>query len=182
MPIRKLHNTLKNSLMDYDPFIVAHLIKFEKPQRVAQFGGDIQGVATDFTYITDAQHDILYDDGETDRSGSSLGVQNYRANKILQIGTINENIQAKASNMSIKLDTASLGAEVDSNISFTSTEITGDVDLQEAGFQEGDKIKVTRSGSSNNNKHVRIDKFKNDGKTIVYTAIDSITSIASAQL
>ena len=168
--------------MDYDSFIVAHLIKFEKPQKVAQFGGTIQGVATDYTYITDAQHDILYDDGASDKGGSLLGVQNYRANKVLQIGTINENIQAKASNMSLKLDTAALGAQTDSNISFTSTEITGDVDLMEVGFQEGDKIKLTRPGSSNNNKHVRIDSFKNGGKTIVYTAIDTITSIGSAQI
>ena len=168
--------------MNYDPFIVAHLIKFERPQKVSQFGGDIQGTATDYTYITDAQHDILYDDGETDRSGSSLGVQTYRANKVLSLGVINENIQAKASNMTIKLDTAALGANASSNVSFTSTEITGDVDLQDAGFQEGDKIKLSRAGSSNDNKHVRIEKFKNDGKTIVYTAIDTITNIAQAQL
>ncbi len=168
--------------MNYDPFIVAHLIKFEKPQKVSQFGGIIQGAATDYTYITDAQHDILYDDGSTDNSGSDLGVQNYRANKILQLGVINENIQAKASNMSLKLDTASLGAQVDSNISFTSTEITGDIDLMEAGFQEGDKIKLTRPGSSNDNKHVRIDSFKNEGQTIVYTAIDTINNINTAQI
>lgn len=180
MTIRNLHNTLKTSLMNYDPFIVAHLIKFERPQKVSQFGGDIQGTATDYTYITDSQHDILYDDGGTDRSGSSLGVQTYRANKILSLGVINENIQAKASNMSIKLDTAALGASASSNVSFTSTEITGDVDLQDAGFQEGDKIKLSRAGSSNDNKHVRIEKFKNGGKTIVYTAIDTITNNASA--
>ena len=44
MTIRSLDNTLKNSLLAYDPFIVVHLVKFEKPQSVAQYGGKIAGL------------------------------------------------------------------------------------------------------------------------------------------
>ena len=167
--------------MNYDPFIVAHLIKFERPQKVSQFGGEVQGTALDFTYITDAQHDILFDDGGKDRSGNLLGVQNYRANKVQSLGTINENIQAKASNMSLILDSSSLGASAQATVTFTSSEMAGDVDLVEKGFQEGDKVLLTGTGS-NNNKYVRINSFKNDGKTIVFTAIDSISSDSSAKI
>jgi len=181
MTIRNLNSTLKTSLMNYDPFIVAHLIKFERPQKVSQFGGEVQGTALDFTYITDAQHDILFDDGGKDRSGNLLGVQNYRANKVQSLGTINENIKAKASNMSLILDSSSLGASAQATVTFTSSEMAGDVDLVEKGFQEGDKVLLTGTGS-NNNKYVRINSFKNDGKTIVFTAIDSISSDSSAKI
>jgi hypothetical protein len=181
MTIRNLNSTLKTSLMNYDPFIVAHLIKFERPQKVSQFGGEVQGTALDFTYITDAQHDILFDDGSKDRSGSSLGIQNYRANKVQSLGTINENIQAKASNMSLVLDSSALGASAQSTVTFTSSEMTGDVDLAERGFQEGDKVLLVGTGS-NNNKYVRINSFKNEGKTIVFTPIDTISSDSSAKV
>lgn len=181
MTIRNLNSTLKTSLMNYDPFIVAHLIKFERPQNVSQFGGEVQGTALDFTYITDAQHDILFDDGSKDRSGNLLGIQNYRANKVQSLGTINENIQAKASNMSLVLDSSALGASAQATVTFTSSEMTGDVDLAESGFQEGDKVLLTGTGS-NNNKYVRINSFKNNGKTIVFTPIDTISSDSSAKV
>ena len=180
MSVRNINNTLKTSLMNYDPFVVSHLIKFEKPQKVGQYGGvPIKG-PKDYTYITDSQYDVIFDDGAKDISGNDNSEQTYRANKVLKIGTVNENIVARASNMSLVINSASLGAEADSNISFTSSEITGDVDLVEAGFQEGDKIFLSRNGASNNNKHVRIESFKNGGKTIAYTAIDSITTVGSA--
>ena len=83
--------------MNYEPFIVAHLIKFEKPVSVLQYGGESQGIATDYTYITDAQYDITYQDGTTPfNSDTPHAAQIYRANKVLQLGTINESIQAKA--------------------------------------------------------------------------------------
>ena len=163
--------------MDYDPFVVAHLVKFEKPQKVGQYGGTPTGGPTDYTYITDSQYDLLFDDGSSDVSGNDNQQQTYRANKVLKIGTVNENIVARASNMSLVINSSSLGAEAEATLTFTSSEIAGDVDLVEAGFQEGDKILFTKpDGLNNHNKHVRIEKFKNGGKTIVYTAIDAITT------
>jgi len=178
MTIRALNNTLKTSLENFDPFVVAHLVKFEKPQKVSQYGGTIKGIATDFTYITDGQYDISFNDGSTDVDGSSLGAQTYRANKVINIGTINESVKAKASNMTLVLDSAALGASASITATFTSTEMQGNVDLVAEGFQEGDKILISGSGS-NAGKHIRIDRFSNGGKTVAYTAISSISTESS---
>ena len=181
MTIRTLNSTLKNSLMNYDPFVVAHLIKFEKPQNVSQYGGTLKGLATDYTYITDAQYDIEYDDGTTTSTGGAIAPQLYRANKVTKLGTVNESIQAKAANMTLVLDSACLGATATTSATFTASVMTGSVDLVAEGFQEGDKILLSGSGNTNNGAYVRIDSFQNDGKTIAFTQISSISANSSAQ-
>ena len=172
---------LVNSLMDYEPFIVAHLVKFERPQSVAHYGGKVQGLATDFTYISDAQYDISFDDGGKTVSGASLGPQLYRANKLLKLGVINESIQAKASNLSLTLDSATLGISETISASFTSTHMTTNVDLAAEGFREGDKVLLTGSGNTNNGAYIRIDTFSGEGKIVAFTQISSITSNSSLQ-
>ena len=181
MTIRTLNSTLKNSLMNYDPFVVAHLIKFEKPQSVVQYGGKLKGLATDYTYITDAQYDISYDDGTTTMEGGAISAQLYRANKVIKLGTVNESIQAKASNMTMVLDSASLGATATTSATFTSSVMAGSVDLSAEGFQEGDKILLSGSGNTNDGTYVRIDSFQNDGKTITFTQISGISVNGTAQ-
>ena len=181
MTIRSLDNTLKNSLLAYDPFIVVHLVKFEKPQSVAQYGGKIAGLATDFTYLTDSQYDIAYNDGKTDIEGNTLGTQNYIANKLTKLGTINESILAKASSLTMTLDSASLGAAGTISATFSSAEMLTDTDLPALGFQEGDKVLLSGSGNTNAGAYIRLDKFKNAGKTAVFTQISSISANASAQ-
>ncbi len=183
MTVKTLNSTLKTSLENYDPFIVAHLVKFERPTTSSVQGGVANISSTSYSYFTDAQHDILFNDGEVDNGGTDLGPQKYRANKLQKLGTVNENIQAKASNMSLVVDSASLGTSVNSILTFTSSEITGEIDLSSAGFQEGDKVLLLKTSSSfgNHNKHVRIESFKNGGKTIVYTTIDSITTTSIPQ-
>jgi hypothetical protein len=181
MTVRALNSTLKNSLMNYDPFVVAHLIKFEKPQNVSQYGGTLKGLATDYTYITDAQYDIEYDDGTTTSTGDAIAPQLYRANKVTKIGTVNESIQAKAANMTLVLDSTCLGAVATTSATFTASVMTGSVDLVAEGFQEGDKILLSGSGNTNNGAYVRIDSFQNEGKTITFTQISSISANSSAQ-
>ena len=183
MTVKLLNPTLKTSLESYDPFIVAHLVKFERPSISTAPRGVVDISATSFSYLTDAQHDLLFDDDSVDNGGTALGPQTYRANKVQKLGTVNENIQAKASNMSLVIDSSSLGTSVTSTLTFTSSEITGEVDLSSAGFQEGDKVLLLRTSSSfgNHNKHVRVESFKNGGKTIVYTPIDSIISTSIPQ-
>ena len=182
MTIRSLHSSLKTSLMNYEPFIVAHLIKFEKPVSVLQYGGESQGIATDYTYITDAQYDITYQDGTTPfNSDTPHAAQIYRANKVLQLGTINESIQAKAASMSLTLDMASLGSEATISATFTGAVMSTNVDLSSAGFQEGDKILLTGSNNTNNGAYIRIDSFQNEGKNVTFTQISSIQANASAQ-
>ena len=181
MTVRALNSTLKNSLMNYDPFVVAHLIKFEKPQNVSQYGGTLKGLATDYTYITDAQYDIEYDDGTTTSTGGAIAPQLYRANKVTKLGTVNESIQAKAANMTLVLDSTCLGATATTSATFTASVMTGSVDLAAEGFQEGDKILLSGSGNTNDGAYVRIDSFQNDGKTITFTQISSISANSSAQ-
>jgi len=184
MTIRTLNTALQNSLMNYDPFVVAHLIKFEKPQSVTQYGGSLNNIATDYTYITDAQYDIEYQDGSTSTlSSTPHPAQKYRANKVTKIGTINESIQAKASNMTLVLDAASLGASASISATFTSLEMATNVDLSAEGFQEGDKILLTGTSNSNtnHNTYLRIDSFKNEGKTVAFTQISSISTNSTAQ-
>lgn len=183
MTIRTLNSTLKNSLMNYDPFIVAHLIRFEKPQSVSQYGGKLKGLATDYTYITDAQYDIEYDDpAHLTTEGGNIPPQLYRSNKVVKLGTINESIQAKAANMSLTLDSASLGTQEASTCTFTSSKLVGDTDLSAAGFQEGDKVLLTAlTSGTNSGAYIRIDGFENGGKTISFTQISSITADSTAR-
>ena len=186
MTIRALDSVLKTSLLNYDPFIVVHLVKFEKPQSVAQYGGKLVGLATDYTYITDSQYDIIYNDGATDIEGTPHATgagsgQNYRANKLTKLGTINESILAKASNLTMTLDSSSLGASAVVSATFTAAEMATDIDLAAEGFQEGDKILLTGSGNTNTGTYVRIDSFSNEGKTIAFTQISSISANSSAQ-
>ena len=92
MATRAITQALRNSLMNYDPFTVVHLIRFEKPQNPAQVGALIKGVATDYTFITDAPFDIVYNDGAVSVDGGAhvpADGQIYRANKLVSLGTVN---------------------------------------------------------------------------------------------
>jgi len=173
---------IKDSLVNFDPFIIAHLIKFEKPTNdlpgYSEAGIDPNG----FSYITDSPYDIEFDDGSLDSTGTAIGVPMvYRANKVLSIGTINENIQAKASNMSLKLDSSSLGTNVTVSATITKSDANNgvfitDTDLSEAGFQEGDKISITGG------HYLIIKSFINEGKSITFTSTVDANPVASSYL
>ena len=109
MAIRSLSTSLKNSLNNNEPYISAHLIKFEKPTINPNYSGVSAKQGTDYAYITDAPYNIEFDDGSYSRlqqrqleaddfngvSPSTAvpnGVQTYFANKVLSVGTINEGI------------------------------------------------------------------------------------------
>ena len=181
MAIRSLSTEVKNLLNNNEPYISAHLIKFEKPTINPNYSGVSAQKATDYAYITDAPYNIEFDDGSYSRlerqqleadefngvSPSSAlpnGTQTYFANKVLSIGTVNEGIEAKASNLSLKLDTSALGSLVSTTCQFHASEtlITPDVDLSENGFTEGDTITFS-GGSSNNGLSLRLDKFTSLG-------------------
>ncbi len=182
MAIRNIHNTLKTSLLNYDPYSVVHLIKFERPRNVNQPSGTIKGSSLDYAYMTDAQYDISYQDGSIPVGSSTPNpAQTYRANKVINLGTVNENIRAKASNLNLTLDAASLGTSLNVSCSFVSGTCTTDGNLPEAGFQEGDKIYLETVTGTNDGKYVIIDRFTNGGTVFKYTAISSITEQAAAQ-
>ena len=160
---------IENSLNNYDPFILAHLIKFEKPlslNRAKNRG------APNYSYLTDNSYDIEYRDGSKDEEGELNPPQTYRANKIVGLGTINENIVAKAAQISLTLDTNALGSSASSTGAFDNSENTfaGDVDLSEEGFQEGDTITFNGVDAK-----FTIQRFFNSGKSIEYTVDKTIT-------
>ena len=187
MAIRTLSNNsnnqaaLRSSLLSYEPYIIAHLVKFERPANVSQISGVNHKYATDYTYITDAQYNIAFNDGDTNSQGAPLGSQNYMANKLVNLGAISETTVAKATGLSLTLDAASLGATATVSATFTTTKITTDTDMPSQGFKEGDKILLSSSGNANDGAYVRIDSFESGGKVIAFIQISSISANSSAE-
>lgn len=122
---RPVSSELKGLLVNNEPFLYAHLVRFERPDGT-------------FVYITDASRDVTWN-GNT-----------YLANKLVSVGTISETIKAAPSNTSIVLDGNAVGAIISANATiatsgsgFTIT-FSSDVDLSTYGFRQGDKISIKR--------------------------------------
>ena len=179
MTKRILPTGLEDSLVNNDEFMYLHLIKFEKP-RNSSVAGLISGKASDYAYITDGYINVQWDDGSVDSYGQANGPQTYIANKVLSIGTVNETVEARASNMDVVLSGVALGTMVALDISVSGNTITSSDDFREY-FEEGDKLLLERDGGANNDKYVRIDMFTNGGKSIQVTPVDSTLVDQSAQ-
>jgi len=108
MTLRNLHPDLVASLQANEPFNYFHLVKFEKPKKSGKDGA-IAALPTDYAYITDAPHNVSWDEG----TGT---FQNYISGKLLSVGTVTETTEARASNMSIKLATTALGAYASTSV------------------------------------------------------------------
>ena len=182
MAIRPLHTDLKNHLMDNKPYVSAHLIKFEKPTLSPNYSGVSARKSTDYTYITDSPYNLEFDDGSYSRqqqflkekqefqnvtiTASPNGSQMYFANKVVKVGTINEGISAKASNLTLELDASALGSLAHTECTFTGVGggvLTTAVDLSEKGFTEGDKIYLDGGAGANNGLCLRLDSFISTG-------------------
>ena len=111
MAIRNLGTILENSLLNNDEFNYAHLVKFEKPT-VQEILGKTSRKANTYAYITDSAFDIVWDDGSKDAENNANGNQNYNANKLQKVGSVSETTEAKSSNITIVLDSTSLGASL----------------------------------------------------------------------
>ncbi len=177
------------------PFVYAHLVKFERPYKI---GGvvldngelDFSSKYTKFAYITDAGFDITFDDGSTywDTSTNpptqnvANGLQTYRANKLIKVGTITESADTKISNISITLDATGLDAALkNETLTFSADRITAVNSFSQAGFREGDVIYLSSSASPrlNNGKSFRITGFRSNGTQVDVQAIDSTFSAES---
>lgn len=181
MALREINATLKQALIDNVPFTYAHLLKFERPTKVSQYLGVASTDSKNYTYITDAPYDIIFDDGDGN------GPQVYRANKLVKAGSVNETIKAKASSINIVLDSSTL----DSTVTFPYTNggnttagsdgaiVTTNGDFVEAGFREGDKVTFKSANSAYNDISVRINTFTNNGLGFTYTALDTIPTITN---
>lgn len=165
MTVRNINSTLKTYLSENKPYILAHLVKFERPTISDAFSGSIAEKTTDYVYLTDAGRDIQFDDGSFSKqqqyqkdkddfqgvavtTASPNGPQLYRANKLTSVGTINEGIEAKASNLNIKIDAGALNLDLYVSATFSGDNISTNIDLSEYGIKEGDKIRVTKDNAS----------------------------------
>jgi len=188
MSYRPYNNELRDSLYNNDPYIIAHLIKFERPTISSTYSGISAEKATDYSYLTDSIIDIDFDDGSFNRQQQYViekdalanttpttavpnGSQTYHANKILTVGTINEGIEAKASSLNLQLDATALGSAVMSTCTFNADQntITTDIDLSEEGFSEGDKILFSAGAGANNGKSAVINRFTAGGTVLKVT-------------
>ena len=168
MAVRNLNNTLRDSLLTNESFVYAHLVKFEKP--LSTEDGKSRRRAKDYVYLSDGSRDLVFDDGSVDTEGTSNGVQTYIANKVTQVGSVTETVEARASSMNIQMSMASLSTKlVDVPVDFTASTFTIDDDLVEKGFREGDIVKFTYTGGSSH------------GNSTVLARIESFTTANSVQ-
>ena len=170
---------LKTSLLENDSFVYAHLVKIEKAIKTGT--GDNSRKASDYAYITDAGYDLQFNDQSVDSQGNANGTRTYFANKLINTGTISETIEARAASITISLSAAALSTEANINFTTTSSTIQTDIDLVDAGFAEGDKVKltVTSGASTNNNDFFIINSFSNNNKTANIDASLSSNSLSS---
>jgi hypothetical protein len=191
---RLVNINLKNALVNNAPIKYAHLIKFERPSKPDSITGLVSTSKERYTYLTDASIDVSFDDGSTSLSGVANGTQVYLANKILDVGSVQEQTKATASQTTVVVDGNALGARLTSSviISVVSTgvwdiafqaPVTLD-DVLEEGFREGDKVAFLISGTSypvnitafRSSNTLRVSKIDVDLPTGTVTAILSLSS------
>lgn len=183
---RPVNPALKALLVRNEPFLYAHLIKFERPSRPDQFG-QVSTSKQRYTYLTDASVNVSFDDGSTSLDGVRNYEQTYLANKVLSVGAIQEQTRATPSNTSVVLDGNGLGAEITATGTITSAgtdlwditfaqPITLD-DLLAEGFREGDKITITSTGNAGIT--VNISSFR-DNNVLRVSKIDSPLSTVTS--
>lgn len=147
---RPVNAALRTMLVNNEPYQYAHLIKFERPSRPDSLSGLVSTAKQRYTYLTDASVNVDFDDLSVDLTGAPNGSQTYLANKVLSVGSIQEQTKATTSNTTLVLDGNGLGAEVQGTASIAaagtgfwditySAPITLD-DILADGFREGDKV------------------------------------------
>ena len=197
--LRTINADVRDHLSRGDPFVYAHLVKFEHGKLEETAEGSRR--ATDYAYISDASHDILFDDGSKNSIGGFNGAQTYIANRVMKVGDITTKIVPNAATTNLQLSALALNTNVTQDITITNVsasttvvvdgvnesryataEITGTVNLVEVGFAEGDKVRLLMGNpAANNNITFRIDSFTNNNKTIKITCVaKSLISVSTA--
>ena len=172
--MRPISTDIRDSLLKEEPFVYAHLVKFEKPLKTD--GGKSAQQAKDYVYITDGSVDIEFDDESSDVEGNTNGKQIYIANKLFKVGSVSETTEARAANINLSLSAAALGITFTDTITISSTQLTATKSFVEEGFREGDSILLGRVGGSNDTVKVRIDTFSNSNKTANITPLTKVVS------
>lgn len=194
---RSVNIDLQNALVNNTPLKYAHLIKFERPSKPDDLTGLVSTSKQRYTYLTDASVNVSFDDGSTSLDGVANGSQIYLANKVLNVGSIQEQTKATPGQTSIVIDGNALGAKLTGNITVTSVStgiwditfqnvttpvalpaITLD-DILEEGFREGDKLNIIISNVTypvnisafRSNNTLRVTKIDLDLTPAVYTNV-----------
>ena len=175
---RTVHTDVRALLVSGAPFKYAHLIKFERPSRPSELSGKVSTSSERYTHLTDASRDVLFNDLSTDLNGVANGEQRYFANKVLNVSSVQESVEAKADACSITLDANGIGgnvygaAVVITNVSSGVWDTQWAVNLVEYGFREGDKIILSgaRTGSFN------IDSFRANNVVRLTKIDDNLTT------
>ena len=167
MPKRDIPTNVENLLINNEPFEYAHLVKFERPFNPKD--GQFRTGANRYVYLTDGARDISYDGNI------------YRAHRLQSVGNYSETTVARATNMSLTLSGEDLGlsytfkgSQSGATLTAATTGLydgTEEVDFVEAGFREGDKVKLQLTSGSNfsNGDSQRIfiiSSFSNNNQTI----------------
>jgi len=182
MAERLLSTNLKKLLINNEPFQYCHLIKFERPSQ-ALINGKFSTDAIRYAYYTDCTHNISFDDQSKNIDGNSNGSQIYIADKILQVGTYSETVEARASGLNLTFSAEALNSKVVSNqitasASASTITVPSHIDMVQEGFREGDKILVT--GGTMNGRLYRISGMKTNNTVLVITDLDQIMVNQSA--
>lgn len=190
---RPVSTALKTMLVNNEPFQYAHLIKFERPSRPDEFG-QVSTSKQRYTYLTDASIDVSFDDGSSSLNGTANGIQTYLANKVLNVGAIQEQTRATPSNTTVVLDGNGLGADITgaATISVVTAGAVWDItyaapisldDLLAEGFREGDKVTVkgtSNVGVSGNGITVNITAFRSGNALRVSKIDENLTAVTES--
>ena len=173
MAERSLSLNLKKRLINNEPFVYAHLIKYERPYATL-ISGKHSTDAKRYAYLTDAAVNITFDDGSYATDGTTAnGNQIYIADKVYKIGSYSETSEAKATGMTLELGAESLNNSVTASMVITASPNTitaSTIDFVAEGFREGDKISIT-SGSNDGNDF-RITGIKTNNTVLNISNID----------
>ena len=179
MAKRSIPTNIEKLLVSNEPFEYAHLVKFERPFDPKD--GVFRTNEKRYVYLTDGARDVEYH-----------GVT-YVANRLLTVGGYAETTEARATNMSLTFSGEPVGLSYTVNAALsssgsvgtltgnTSTNVDGHViDFVEAGFIEGDAVKVEKANGTNfsdgdSSKIFIIKAFSNENRTFTFerTGTDS---------
>ena len=172
MAKRSIPTNIEKLLVSNEPFEYAHLVKFERPFDPKD--GVFRNNEKRYVYLTDGPRDVEYH-----------GIT-YVANRLVTVGGYSETTEARATNMSLTLAgepvgltytvTAALSSSgsVGTLTGNTNTNVDGHViDFVEAGFIEGDAVKVEKANGTafsdgDTSKVFVIKQFTNENRTFTF--------------
>jgi hypothetical protein len=171
---RALNVATKKRLINNEPFVYAHLIKYERPRKIPNVSSVTNTDAARYSYLTDAAFNISFDDGTTDISGNSNGAQTYVADKVFSVGGYQEVVDPKATSITLTLAAETLFNSItNSSITMSNSNSTitvpSSINLVEEGFREGDKILIT--GGTNSGKTAVITGIKTNGTVMTVNKV-----------